>query len=322
MTPRISVIIPVYNGADFIGEAIESVLAQEYPAHEILVIDDGSTDNTPTVLKGFGNKIIQKRIPNSGPSGARNEALKLVTGDWIAFLDADDLWFKHKLKKQVEAVIKYPEVGFVCCDYAVRYDFLKFRMVRHHSILKNTREMNFDTPLVRDAFELLIKENFVGTPSAFIVKKSVADAVGFFSRLYPNSQDFDYQLRAALVTPFLILSEVLFYKRTHGGNISANKLKHYSGHKQILLDTWSAHRALIKERRLVPVLRRSIAATDYHYGDSYFDAGQKARAFGIYVRALLEDPSPRNVITFGWICFKKSLRALTGGVVRRRRSSR
>src|SRR5258708_6301139 len=102
MNPSISVIIPVYNGEKFVAEAIRSVLAQDFKAHEIIVIDDGSTDSTPAILEGFKGKIICKRIENGGVSHARNVGLGIATGNFIAFLDHDDIWFKCKLKKQAD----------------------------------------------------------------------------------------------------------------------------------------------------------------------------------------------------------------------------
>ena len=97
MNPKISVIIPVYNGELFILDAIESILNQDYKAHEIIVIGDSSTDNTPKILEGFKDRIISKRLKNTGsPSIPRNIAMDMATGDYIAFLDADDIWLKNK----------------------------------------------------------------------------------------------------------------------------------------------------------------------------------------------------------------------------------
>ena len=108
----VSVIIPTYNSGQFIQDAIISVLEQTYKDVEIIVIDDGSTDNTSTQLKSIGNKIIYKWQENQGVSQARNIGLKLAKGELIAFLDADDIWFPEKLQIQVQFLRVFN--GFWC----------------------------------------------------------------------------------------------------------------------------------------------------------------------------------------------------------------
>ena len=108
-SPRISVIVPVYNGEKLLEKTLKSVFAQTYPAHEIIVIDDGSTDSTPRILERLGSRIKTRRIENSGAAASRNAGIKIATGDYLAFLDADDLWFKNRLARQAEfiALLKF-----------------------------------------------------------------------------------------------------------------------------------------------------------------------------------------------------------------------
>src|SRR5262245_42603459 len=101
MGPRFSAVIPCYNGLPYITRAIESVLHQDYAAHEILVVDDGSTDGTSEALKQYAGRIKVIRIRNSGAAAARNAAIAEATGDYLAFLDSDDVWFRDKLRVAV-----------------------------------------------------------------------------------------------------------------------------------------------------------------------------------------------------------------------------
>jgi glycosyltransferase involved in cell wall biosynthesis len=108
--PTVSVVIPCYNGAKFLRETLDSVLAQTYPVLEVLVIDDGSTDDSAAIAESFGPPIRVIRQPNQGESVARNRGIDEAKGEWIAFLDADDLWDAQKIHKQMDFSLLHPEV--------------------------------------------------------------------------------------------------------------------------------------------------------------------------------------------------------------------
>jgi glycosyltransferase involved in cell wall biosynthesis len=111
-TPLVSVVVPVYNGERFLAEAIGSILAQSHPRVEVLVVDDGSTDDTPDVARSFGDRVTCLRQENAGPAAARNRGIEASSGDFIAFLDADDLWVETKLEKQLARMSERPELAF------------------------------------------------------------------------------------------------------------------------------------------------------------------------------------------------------------------
>ena len=111
--PRVSVVIPSFNRAGMIEEAIGSVLAQTYENFELIVIDDGSTDNTPLVLENYGNRVLSYRQRNGGVSAARNKGIESATGSLIAFLDSDDLWLPEKLACQVDFFDTHPD-AMIC----------------------------------------------------------------------------------------------------------------------------------------------------------------------------------------------------------------
>lgn len=110
--PTVSVVIPCYNGAKFLRETLDSVLAQTYPVLEVLVIDDGSTDDSAAIAESYGSPIRVIRQPNQGESVARNRGIDEAKGDWIAFLDADDLWNPNKIFKQIYAIT--PRCKAIC----------------------------------------------------------------------------------------------------------------------------------------------------------------------------------------------------------------
>ncbi len=312
--PRFSVVIAVYNGIPFIQKALDSVLKQKVPAHQIIVVDDGSTDETPNVLAGYGDKIQVVRKANGGVSKARNTALPLVTGDYIAFLDADDVWIDNKLECHAEAIRRYPDIGVFFCNYVVRVDIFGNRLTNHYEGLQTRSLLNFDEPLKANALGLLVRENFTGTPSAAVVKKSVIDRIGFFSDAHRPSEDYEYWLRCAVVTNFVLLSEVQMYKRTHDRNLSADKIRNGLSHRKVLLDLLDIQRKYIRAHGLEGICRSAVARIDYYLGDLSYAAGRAREAFGYFREGLAADPSFRNVLEYAWIVSKKSVRFLLESV--------
>ena len=115
--PRFSVIIPAYNSDKTLARAIDSVLAQTWPAYEIIVVDDGSTDATATVAAGYGNKVRYLRQDNAGVSAARNQGAQIASGDWLAFLDADDWYYPDRLKLHAAMIERDEKLDFLTGDY-------------------------------------------------------------------------------------------------------------------------------------------------------------------------------------------------------------
>ncbi len=118
--PTFSVIIPVYNGAATIARAIESVLEQSYPAFEVIVVDDGSTDETARVVAGFGRRVVYLHQANAGVSAARNNGARQSNGQWLAFLDADDWYYPDRLRWHAEWIDRDPGLEFLTGDYDYR----------------------------------------------------------------------------------------------------------------------------------------------------------------------------------------------------------
>lgn len=112
MNPLVSCIVPVFNGERFLAEAIGSILGQTYRNLEVIVVDDGSTDDTASIVAGFGDSVRYIRQANAGPATARNRGIRDAHGDFIAFLDADDLWHEDKLEQQLARFRVRPELAY------------------------------------------------------------------------------------------------------------------------------------------------------------------------------------------------------------------
>ena len=148
MKPLVSVVIPAYNAAETIVECLDSVRAQTYKNLEVLVVNDGSTDNTLTILEQYASahKDLNLKIysiKNSGPASARNYAIARSQGEYVAFLDSDDRWASTKIEKQLSCFILYPELALLGCRYSVgmktdtKSSANVIRISRHELLLKN-----------------------------------------------------------------------------------------------------------------------------------------------------------------------------------------
>ncbi len=306
--PKISVVIPVYNGAHFVAKAIDSVLAQQHPAHEIIVVNDGSKDDTQQVLDRYRGRIIAHTIPNGGVSNARNEGIRLATGEYIALLDADDIWFRNRLSVNAEAIRRHPEAGFFACNFITRYSNYQNRLVRHFSTLSTRKKLNFGSPLRRNVYGLLLEENFAGGCSGLLFKKSVNGKTLLFDPSRKLVEDMEFLHRAAMETPFLLIDEPLYYKKKHDKSMSTDMLKLYEAHLSVLKECREKHRDYAREHRLEGAYRKAFAWIHFMIGNLQFESGDVRSAFSSYRQAWDSDRSIPNTGRYLWRCLKKQAR--------------
>lgn len=210
----VSVIIPVYNSAHYLGMALASVLRQSHQAMEVIVIDDGSTDDIASVLASLqtettGCCTAESKLPiryhyqpNAGPAVARNRGVALATGNLLAFLDADDWWHPEKLARQVALLNQQPNLGYVVSHMRVQLE-------------ANTA---WPASLNRAHYQ---NEPRCLLPSALVVRRTTLAEVGGFDESYRYSDDADWFLRAKdRGVPFAVVPEPLVYKRIHTTNLS------------------------------------------------------------------------------------------------------
>lgn len=177
--PLVSVVIPTYNRAQFICEAVDSILAQTYKNCELIVVDDGSTDNTKDVLERYRDHLIYLYQPNKGPGAARNLGISQAKGEFIAFLDSDDRWLPEKLSLQMELFKKYPSTGIVGCgEYCIDVDG------------QRTWE-GFVQPQL-DIKQLIVRNLL--WPSRVVIRKGCFDLVGLFDKTLLHNEDWDMWL--------------------------------------------------------------------------------------------------------------------------------
>jgi len=200
---KISVIIPTWNRAHCLSPALESVCRQTHPAHEILVIDDGSTDTTRSLVSTGFPGVRYHHQDNHGVSHARNTGIRLATGDWIALLDSDDQWHPAKLERQVRALQENPDYEICHTDEVWIRNGKRVNPMRKHA---KKGGYIFRHNLPRCAI----------SPSAVLINKQLLENIGVFDEHLPACEDYDLWLRLCARRPVLYLEEPLTIK--HGGH--------------------------------------------------------------------------------------------------------
>jgi len=223
MPPLVSVIIPTYNCAPYLSEAIDSVLLQVGVNLEIIVVDDGSTDNTKEVLQKYRDRITYiSQVPGRGASAARNLGIQHASGELIAFQDADDIWFPEKLSKQLDALQRYPEARLVFADTLVSRDRVVVQDSLMSKRLKNWCEKN--TTQIPDLYcghlyrELLFG-NYICTITV-VLHRNLLDEAGIFDETYKIGEDYDLWLRIARNHTVIYLDRVFCEYRLRDDGLS------------------------------------------------------------------------------------------------------
>lgn len=198
--PLVSVIIPTHNRGWIVKEAIDSVLAQDFTDFELIVVDDGSTDDTPDILNLYKEKIISVRQENKGVSGARNKGIALATGRWIAFLDSDDLWMPKKLSAQIDFFQSRPD-ALICQteEIWIRNGIRVNPKKRHQKYSGMIFERSLERCLV--------------SPSAVMIDRNLFETVGLFDESLPTCEDYDLWLRISSRHPVFLIDTPLIVKR-------------------------------------------------------------------------------------------------------------
>ncbi len=243
MNSLVSVIIPAYNAEGFIAEALDSVFSQTYRPLEIIVVDDGSTDKTAKIIKNYQSslsnktditsKIIKTDSPevelrylyqkNSGPSKARNTGIKAAKGDYIAFLDADDLWIGDKLDKQMQLFKREQRIDVIFCNVETTKSkngkVESFIMFDRNKLNKNY--FGHDC-IVLNPLEKLLKMNFMLTPAVIAKKACFRDGL-FFNEKRRYAEDWELWLNMSLHFTFGYVADVCVHVRDEGDGLCSQE---------------------------------------------------------------------------------------------------
>ncbi|MET0556524.1 MAG: glycosyltransferase family A protein [Vicinamibacteria bacterium] len=275
MTPSVSVVIPAYNHARYLAEAIDSALGQTQPPADVTVVDDGSTDDTPRVLDAYRGSVRVVRQANRGVSAARNAGAALGRGDLLAFLDADDVWMPEKLAAQAALFAATPALGLVHCGV---------EEIDGHGRPLRTRT---DGGQGRVAEEMLLfrRPVILGGGSGAVVSRAWFDEAGRFDESLGTSADWDLHHRIARRAAVGFVPRVLLRYRVHGANMHADVART----AREMLAAYA--KAFAAEPALRPLRGRAYGGLHAMLAGSFQAQGLTGAAVAHGLRALAHDPS-------------------------------
>ena len=245
--PFISVVIPTYNSENFIIKTLETVFSQTYDNYEVIISDDGSTDNTVVVVKSFFSKYPSRNKTllinkHEGPGAARNKGIENASGDWVSFLDSDDLWIHNKLERVVKHILDNEGVDIVCHSL-VDIEGPKETLMVPSKYFNNKI----------DPFLSIYRENCLYT-SALTIKKSILYQAGLFDNILPSAQDYDLWLRLGMINKIKMgfIEEPLTTYMNREGNIGSN----VETRLQCMLEISKKYYAELKKVSKVPKIEK------------------------------------------------------------------
>lgn len=293
---KVSVIIPTYNYGRFLSAAVDSVLTQTLPASEVIVVDDGSTDDTRERLAGYGERVRYLYQPNQGLSAARNTGMRAARGELLALLDSDDAFHPRKLEYQVRYLTSHPAVGLI-------------GTISWSDPTRPIRDVAMPAGRRVTLDDVIMKAPFC--PSSVLMTRECAAATGSFDPAVSAAADRDYWIRAAATVGVSVLDEELTYYRLHPNSMSRNAELMVQHERAVLNKAFQMPQVVKK-----PLLcRKARAVSLFAAGLMYREAGEPGVAANQMMRSIATWPLPLR--TGPGQRFAYRLRGLAVSVLRR-----
>lgn len=310
--PRVSVVMPAYNTAAYIAESIDSVLEQDYPDLELIVVDDGSTDGTLEIVRGYGERLTLLVQHNQGAAVARNAGIAAAAGEYIAFIDSDDVWLPGKIRAQVAHMERHPDIGMT---FTAWYNW------KPEASGAFRRPAGATSPFPKDpsAGELIARGSgwlynrllFGSLPHTITVmmRRGLVERIGPFDPDLKRGQDYDYWLRASRLTEIHQLNLVTALYRLHGEGC----ITHYPGTNY----EYEVIRKAIQRWGLVGpkgektsrrAIRKRLAQTCFSFGYHHYWGGDAKLAVRAFAQSVWLDPWRLSTFAYVLLSAGKSTR--------------
>ncbi len=293
MPPKISVLIPTYNCAATIGAALDSIFNQGYRDFEIIVIDDGSTDDTKAVLQPYGDRIRYFYQKNAGAEHARLLGLQNASGEYIAILDADDVWLPEKLGLQVQILENYPDVDFLFTDFqdfnekefSPQSCFDANRVFRKIPVRPLSAQHSYCKIFTRDIMYDYLQGNFI-LPSTLLMRKTTCVSLGIFTDGVAIRELYEFCLRTLPRLKVAFIDKVLVHRRFRGNNLTKNAT---FWHERTVLLCQHALQYPWMDKRCKNFLEISMRQSYYKLGMDQLNKGNIADARRLLRQSLSKD---------------------------------
>lgn len=283
--PTVSVVIPAFNAAWCIRHAIDSVLAQSFPDFELIVVDDGSTDDTSEILRSYGDALLVVSQPNGGMSSARNAGIRNARGRYLAFLDADDRWLPAKLERQVALLDNRPELAF--CAATATLEAPDGQVVGAWACQGN------GTASVTEVFAA--HALIAGGASSVLARRELVQALGGFDETLFGAEDTDLWIRLAAHGGFACIPEALVVVLKRPGSVSRNRKRMRAG----ALAMTRKNRHLLPANKRGAYWRALYAGTLCDYAKWACREGDRGAALADLARALMLAPLSHGRLVAG-----------------------
>lgn len=295
--PFISVIIPTFNRAYSLPATIESVLRQSYKNYELIIIDDGSTDNTKDILKSFGNKITYKYQNNGGITRARNAGLEISSGEWVALLDSDDLWYEHKLERHVEDILKHKELDIHITNAHIFREHIGtevnlFKFIGLEKLLEKKLTIIEKPVFYQFSFG-------IAWVQCSLIKREILFKVGLYDTNLTIYTDFDLFCRLALNYTWGICSQecVKIKRELNKPNVSAQRLKNpiHTNKTMVYIFDKILNNYLLEDSHK-KLAERKLAECRASLGMTYLAGEERKNARLLFIKDLKKNLTIKNLI--------------------------
>jgi len=290
--PLVSVVIPAYNCALYVAEAVESALGQTFEPHEVIVVDDGSTDGTRAALAAYETRIRYVHQANQGAAAARNRGLLEARGDLIAFLDADDVWLPEKLEWQVRAMAALPDCGLVYTDglaIGIRGAPSGTLVSRRARTWIDEHGTAWPHLACGDLTPVLWFENCICSSSSVMVRRRCLDETGGFDPALVIAEDYDVWIKIGLRHPIAMVDRDLFRYRWREGSLLGPASERDLRCREGALAVIERHLAAAPGT-LLPLIDRHMARDYWYCARSQFENDRFSEARPMFRGSLRHDP--------------------------------
>jgi glycosyltransferase involved in cell wall biosynthesis len=286
---RVSVIIPAFNAAATIGRAIDSVLLQQVPDTELIVIDDGSTDGTVAAvsehIRGIDNARLIRMANNSGVSAARNAGIAVAQGEFLAFLDADDIWLAGKLAKQLATIRQDPAIVLVSCNSQMIGPDGSAIKEGHHK----------RAPVQgADAWKTLLVYNFIPTPTV-LTRTALVKASGGFDEALAVGEDLDLWIKLGTRGKIVVLDDILIRYYDMAGSL----MKRHNGREAGIVTPMLERHIVEQQQRLTPAESRRIRGRQsFELACDLFFSGNNRACVPVFLKAAMFGTRPLKSLLY------------------------